>query len=216
MTTKDSSYTDQIHEYGLDLKHREIYLFGREDYISVYEGEEPGVDFAMANRFIKNLHILQNESSQPITIFLKSCGGDWLEGISIYQAIKYSPNYITILNYTSARSMSSIIFLAGDRRIMMPYSTFMFHKGTEGFEGTVTQFYTEYEQLRIADRQMLEIYVEALQGSNRFKGEKTSKIKKWLVDRMKAKEEVYLSAEEAVELNFAHEIFQDWEKVKTT
>jgi ATP-dependent protease ClpP protease subunit len=52
--------------------------------------------------------------------------------------------------------MSSLIFLAADKRVMMPHSTFMFHDGTMAQEGTVKQFYTEYEQTKIQEDQMLQ------------------------------------------------------------
>lgn len=117
-----------VNDYGLDVEHREIFLFPREEYM--YGGgeeglEEPGVDFGMANQFIKNLRLLSNLSDEPILIHLKSCGGDWIEGLAMYQAIKACKNHITILNYASARSMSSIIFCAADYRAMLPFSTFM-------------------------------------------------------------------------------------------
>lgn len=217
MAKYDHYAISQIHDYDLDYQSREIYLVGREDYLTAMdEGNvEPGVDFAMANRFIKNLNLLQNSSSDPILLNLKSCGGDWLEGIAIYQAILACPCHVTILNYASARSMSSIIFLAGDKRVMMPYSQYMFHMGTEGFEGTGTQYETEYEQFQLTKRQMLDIYVEKLRESEPFRGESDGKIRQWLTRKMRAKEEVYLTAEEAVEYNFADEIFDlDWSKLK--
>ena len=76
--------------------------------------------------------------------------------MAIYQAIEACPNYVTILNYTHARSMSSLIFLAADWRAMLPYSTYMFHEGTWGFEGTVRQARTEFVELQKAHEQMNE------------------------------------------------------------
>ena len=45
----ETPYIDYIHEHGINLKSREIYLHG---YIANAE-EEPGVDFRMAAAFMR-------------------------------------------------------------------------------------------------------------------------------------------------------------------
>ena len=157
-------------------------------------------------------------NDDPILIHLKTCGGDWQEGMAIYQAIKACPNEVIMLNYTHARSMSSLIFLAADKRVFLPYSTFMFHDGTMGYEGTVKQYLTEAEELKKSRDQMLDIYIDAMQEKGRFAGESRSKIKKWLKGQMDRKEEVYLSAQEAVELGLGDAVFgadgiYDWKRL---
>jgi len=181
--------------------------------------EEPGVEFGMANQFIRNLRILSITSDEPILIHLKSCGGDWVEGLAMYQAIKACPNHVTILNYASARSMSSIIFSAGDHRAMLPYSTFMIHTGTNCLIGTGTQVKTEWEEMKKADKIMFDIYTERLRESSVMKGWTDKRIHTWLTKQMKEKEEVYFTAEEAIEHNFADVIFgadgtYDWTALK--
>ena len=153
--TTQSAVHDR-HHFGIDIKANEIDLMGEPDYIGVQDGE-PGVEYAMANKFIKNLNIMIRSTDAPILIHMKTNGGFWEEGMAIYDAIKACPNEVCILNYTHARSMSSIILQAADRRVMMPHSTFMYHMGTMGYEGTVKQFLTEVEQLKIANEQMLDI-----------------------------------------------------------
>ena len=207
-----------VNDYGLDVEHRELFLFPREEYSYGAEEEmaEPGVDYSMANQFIKNLRLLSNMTDDPILIHLKSCGGDWIEGLAIYQAIKACRNHITILNYASARSMSSIIFCAGDYRAMMPLSSFMIHTGTLTFTGTGTQVETEYEEKKKADAIMYSIYLERLRKSEKFKGWSDKKISNWLTKVMKDKEEVYFTAEECLEYNWTDTIFgadgtYDWD-----
>lgn len=206
----DDGIISHINEYGIDVEHREIWCFPREEYS--YGGgeeglEEPGVDYSMANQFIRNLRILTNTSDDPILIHLKSCGGDWVEGLAMYQAIKACPNHVTILNYAAARSMSSIIFSAADHRAMLPFSTFMFHTGTNCLVGTGTQVSTEYIEMQKADKIMFDIYIERLRESTIMKGWTDKRIRTWITKQMKEKEEVYFTAEEALEHNFADEIF---------
>lgn len=196
-----------LHEHGVDLQANHIYLMGEEQYILTDSDEEPGVEFAMANKFIKNLNILMRKSDDPILLHMKTCGGDWAEGMAIYDAIKACPNPITILSYTHARSMSSLIFLAANKRVMMPHSTYMIHDGTMAQFGTVKQFYTEAEQLTKAGDQMMDIYVENLQLQGKYICEDYKKIERVLRRMMDKKEEVYFSAEESVEFGFADEVF---------
>ena len=205
----DSGIISHVNDYGLDIEHREIFLFPREEYSYSAHEEigEPGVDYTMANQFIKNLRLLSNITDDPILIHLKSCGGDWTEGLAIYQAIKACRNHVTILNYASARSMSSIIFCAADWRAMMPHSTFMVHTGTNCIVGTGTQVMTEYEEMIKADQIMFDIYVRKLRQSEKFKGKSDKQIDTWLRKKMKEKEEVYFTAEEALDHNFADVIF---------
>ena len=206
----DDSVITYINDYGIDPEHRELFLFPREEYM--YGGgeeglAEPGIDFSIANQFIRNLRLLSNLSEEPILIHLKSCGGDWVEGLAMYQAIKSCRCHVTILNYASARSMTSIIFSAGDHRAMMPFSTFMFHEGTNAVYGTAKQVYTEIEECKKADSIMANIYVEKLRESVLFEGWTDKKINTWIKKKMDQKEEVYFDAEESVEHNFADTIF---------
>lgn len=204
-----------IHTYGIDSKSNNLFLFGESDYIVGVGSEdsmEPGVEYVMTNRFIKNLHILSSISDEPIVIHMKTCGGIWEEGMAIYDAISQCKNHVTIINYTHARSMSSIILQAADKRIMMPNSIFMFHGGTFSMEGTVKQAVTEIELLQESQRQMIDIYVESARNSEKFKDKKDSYIKKCLKNHMDRKEDVYLSPSQAIEWGFADEIFDgDWE-----
>jgi ATP-dependent protease ClpP protease subunit len=207
----------QIHNYNVDLRANHIYLVG-EDAARQDDGSEPGVEYSMATRFIKNLNICMRKSGAPILVHMKSCGGDYSEGMAIYDALKACPNSVTILSYTHARSMSSIIFCAADKRVMMPHSTFMIHQGTTGFEGTYKQFQTEAEQDKLAFEDMMEIYVSTLKKKGSMHKQSRQKIRAFLEEKMRLKEEVYFTAKQAVELGFADEVFgadgtYDWSRL---
>lgn len=201
----DSIYN--THEFDLLTRSREIFLFGRED--SYAEDDEPGVDYRMANRFIRNLRLLDT-SDAPVLVHMKTNGGYWEEGMAIYQAIKSCRSYVTILNYTHARSMSSIILQAADRRVMMPYSVFMYHDGTIGHDGTVKQFWTEAEQLKASDKLMFDIYLDQCEDAKAWKGKTRTQIKNSMRRQMDRKEEVYLTAHETVDHGFADEVLEDF------
>jgi ATP-dependent protease ClpP protease subunit len=209
----------QTQEYNIDLKANHIYLFGEDTYAHhEIDGAEPGVEFVMANRFIKNLNILMRKSDDPILIHMKTCGGMWEEGMAIYDAIKACPNHITILSYTHARSMSSIILQAAEKRVLMPHSTFMFHGGTIGLDGTHKQFMTEADEAKKVHNQMMKIYIDSMKAKGKLKSRSRKYIYDWLQNLMDKKEDVYFSAEDAVKYGFADEVFgadgvYDWQRL---
>jgi ATP-dependent protease ClpP protease subunit len=201
-----------LHEYDLDLISNHIYLTGVDRGYEINSIAENGIDYVLATRFIKNINLcMRANEGKPIVVNMKSCGGDWMEGMAIYDAIKSCPSKVTILNYTHARSMTSIIFQSADKRVMMPHSHFMFHDGFYADEGTVKQVKSGLEFYSKAENVMLNIYAERMSEKGDFKGHPISKIKKWLRQMMDKKEDVFLTAEEAVFLGLADEIFNyDW------
>lgn len=200
-----------MHEYGVDVRHFVIYLQGIET--DPYEDcVEPGVEYRMANRFIKNIHILTGiDSDKPITIFMKTNGGDWAEGMAMYDAIVAVENPVTIVNHTHARSMTSIIFQAANKRIMMAHSTFMFHEGTFGVDGTWKQVKTSVKFAKTTDKQMLDVYIDAIKRTPHSSMHSWSRgrISKWLKTSMDKTEEVYMLPEQAIKAGFADQMFID-------
>jgi len=195
-----------IHNCNLDYKSNHIYLVGEQDDAGESEGE-PGVEHFMANTFIKNLNILMRKSDAPILVHMKTCGGSWEEGMAIYDIIRACPNLVCILNYTHARSMSSIILQAADKRVMMPHSTFMFHSGTMGYEGTTKQFLNEAKELKKSHDIMVNIYADVVKAKGKLSKWSRKRILAWLEKEMDKTEEVYMTASEAVEHGFADEVF---------
>lgn len=208
-----------VHDQDLDIKANSIFMFGREEYILPdSEGEEPGIEFAIVNRLIKNINLIMRKNNDPILIHMKSCGGHWQEGMAAYDMIKACPNHITILNYTHARSMSSIIFQAADRRIMMPSSQFMYHTGTMAFEGTTKQFLNEARELEKTNNIMIDLYIESMKKTGRYKRRSKKWLRNYIVTEMDKSEEVYLTSNEAVDVGFADEVFgangvYDWDSL---
>jgi len=209
-----------IQEWNLDLRQFAIYLtgetitYGAEDD---WDGRaEPGVEYQMSARLIKNLQILSGlDPKRPILIHMKTNGGDWNEGMAIYDAIRHTPNPVTILNYTHARSMSSIILQAADRRIMMPHSTFMFHEGTMGVSGTWKSVVSAVEFAKGDNEEMLDIYVGRMKESGKYAKRSKADIKKMMQGLMNRKEEVYMLAKLTVEWGLADGIFDgNWDGLR--
>ena len=155
----------EVHTYGLDAKSREIYLHG---YVAYCE-EDPGVDYRMASNFIKNIRILDSMSNDPIFIHMHSIGGEWNDGMAMYDAISLAKSYVAIIVYGQAESMSSVLLQSADSRIMMPNSYFMSHFGSSMYSGNFldAQNAAKYD-LNVLDT-MLDIYTESCVDGKFFK-----------------------------------------------
>jgi len=205
---------ETIHGRWIDLQNREIWIHGIDmNNDSEYAGKEPGVEYMMATRVIKNLHFLRHKSpSKPVVVNLHTCGGMWEEGMAIYDTIMAMPYHVTVISYTHARSMSSIILQAADRRILMPNSYFMFHWGEYWFGSDAAQkaFSNVDFSRKVQNRTMLEIYVQKARNSRKFKGWSEARIRSYLKSQMDKKIDVFLTPEEAIEWGFADEVFSQW------
>jgi ATP-dependent Clp protease protease subunit len=200
-------YISSIHDKWIDIASREIWIHGVEGF----DGEEePGIDYRMATRVIKNLHILKNISrKEPITIHLHSCGGIVEEGLAIYDAIRLMPYHVTMIVYTHARSMSSYVLQAADERIMLPSSHFMFHAGSLAVSGNPQAVKSNVDFCEKVDSGLLmSIYVDALKKKGKHKSKSRKEISKMLQDLMDKKGDVFLSAKETVKWGFADKILR--------
>ncbi|MBU6390917.1 MAG: ATP-dependent Clp protease proteolytic subunit [Planctomycetota bacterium] len=207
---KAGSLVESIHYFDLDLKSNHIYLMNNENYLSGIgtPSEEPGVEFSVASNFIKNMNLCMRVNPQKdIVIHMSICGGFWEQGMAIYDLIKSCPTCVTVLNYTHARSMSSIIFSAANKAVMMPNSHFMFHEGSMEVSGTNKAAKSLLKFTRQWDDKMLEIYAYNLARKGFFAGRTEKTIKNWLQSTMDKQEDVWLNAKEAVRLGFADEVF---------
>jgi len=205
-----------IHEWNIDVRQFSIHLTGESrEYDNNDLPDEPGVEYQMSARLIKNIQILSDvDPARPILIHMKTCGGDWVEGMAIYDVIKYASNPIVILNYTHARSMSSIILQAADKRVMMPHSHFMFHDGTMSVTGTYKGFMTNAEWAKKEHPTMIGIYASRMKEKGKFSKKAKDEIIKMLEVQMEKKEDVFLTAQEAINWGLADQIFDgNWQKL---
>lgn len=160
------------------------------------DGEESGTDYLMAERMIKNLHILDNMagSNKPITIIMNNIGGDEYHGMAIFDAIKACQNHITIKIYGHAMSMGSIIIHAADEILMSKNSKMLLHYGTASVDSHshAKDTYAAVDDAKKFDKLMEDIYLDKI------------KVKHPKYTRVQLKKfmayDKYLSADEALDL----------------
>lgn len=67
------------------------------------------------------------KSTRTIEVHINSFGGDVSEGVAIYNALRESGRDVTTVCDGFACSIASVVFMAGQRRIMRPASLLMLH-----------------------------------------------------------------------------------------
>ena len=196
----DYSLLNQVQNHGLNAETGEIYLHGY--YID--DEQEPGIEYRMATNYVKNLHILKEKD---VLVHMHTIGGNWHDGMGVYDAMTFSPNKITILGYASVSSMSTVILQAADSRVLMPNVEFMIHWGSVGVEGHSLVVQSNAEQNSKCNQRMLDIYTKKCAKGNFFKNNNKYKtpvsIKNFIRKNIDRKGDWYMTAEEAVDYGFA-------------
>jgi len=196
----------EIHNYGIDVKDREIYLHSAKDG----GDDDPGVDYRMAINFVKNVRYLDNLNNNEIRINMQSIGGSWQAGMTIFDAISACKSYITIVAYGQAESMSGVILQAADKRLMSPSTHFMAHFGSTDCSGEYlsSQNWAELDKANL--ELMLDIFAAKCSKTGKFFKERKyniSKTKSYIKRKMK-NGDWYLSSSEAVYYGFTDGIVE--------
>jgi ATP-dependent Clp endopeptidase proteolytic subunit ClpP len=191
---------EKFHDYSIHLPTRTLYM-GSEHVSETDDFAESGCDTSMAERMVKNIHILDHLSQEPITILMNNIGGDEYHGFAIYDAIKAAKSEVTIIVMGHAMSMGSIILQAADKRVMAPTSRQMIHYGTWGQnDHAKTAQKIAQEGLKI-DQWMENMYLDKLR-------EKDSSFKLKKLQKM-LDHDTFLTAEQSVALGLADSILGD-------
>ncbi|MBQ8995856.1 MAG: ATP-dependent Clp protease proteolytic subunit [Oscillospiraceae bacterium] len=86
------------------------------------------VSSATMNSLLKQIMYLSRKApEEEITIYINSPGGDVPSGLAIYDLLHMTKTPIRTVCVGKAASMAAILFLAGDKREMLPHSQIMIH-----------------------------------------------------------------------------------------
>ena len=97
----------------------DLYIFGDiEKWAYEPAGETSGVTI---------VNQLKAVTAKSINVHINSYGGDVSEGLAIYNVLREHPAQITTICDGFACSAASVVFMAGDKRIMSPASLLMIH-----------------------------------------------------------------------------------------
>ena len=148
---------DKFFEHSVHIPTRTIYMGS----VASEEGYESGTDFAMAEKFIKGMHLLGSVEGD-INVIMNNLGGDECHGMSIFDAITSCKNHVTVTATGHAMSMGSIILQAADERILTPNASLMIHYGTLGLDGHHHDVERQVEEGKRFNKWMEELYLSKI------------------------------------------------------
>lgn len=85
-----------------------------------------------ANNLIQKLMYLDSKDLGEITIYINSPGGEVISGLAVYDYIKIMKSPVKTVCIGDAASMGAIIFLAGEKREMLPHTRILIHDPSYG------------------------------------------------------------------------------------
>lgn len=118
LTTDVRSTTAQMTIYG-DI--------AQTDWLAIFMGDDGDGTTTNALDVSKAIAAIPPEVTD-IEVHINSYGGDVAEGVAIYNALRQSGKHVTTVCDGFACSIASVIFMAGERRIMNSASLLMLHE----------------------------------------------------------------------------------------
>lgn len=91
----------------------------------------------IANDFAQRMLVLDAESSEPITVYINSPGGDVDSGYAIYDMIRFVQSPVRVVGIGLVASAAALIYLSvpAERRFAFPNSTYLIHQPLSKLRG---------------------------------------------------------------------------------
>ncbi len=102
-----------------------------------------------ADAFVKDLLVLENESSEPVKVFINSPGGDVDAGFAIFDMVRFVSCPVTMVGMGLVASAAALILLAvpAERRVGLPNSSYLIHQPLSQMKGNATEIEIHAKQL---------------------------------------------------------------------
>ncbi len=189
-------FTQQAHfiretAKGLEYISNEDMLFSSREIFLTSQ-----VDGDSSTELIKKLMVLEKlDQEKEITFYINSPGGDVVSGLAVYDYIQMMKAPVRTVCIGTAASMGAILFLAGNKREMLPHTRLMIHDPAYG-SGDMMAGKKPDELQQYVDklRQTQDIIVQII-------AEKTGKSAEEICEKTKV--DSYFNAAEAIEYGLA-------------
>lgn len=175
--------------YALEKTERKasLYIFGS---ISSYPWREKDKD---AYAIVKELSELDVDE---IDVHINSTGGAVAEGLAIYNVLKNSGMKVVTYCDGFACSAASVVFMAGDERVMNEASLLLIHNAWTYSQGNAADFRKAAEDLDTITQASVKSYMRHVNISE-------EELKQMMDD------ETWISAEDAKKMGFATKILEE-------
>lgn len=172
------------------LKTRQILLSGE-------------INKELAEKFNKQLLLLEADSNKPVYVYIDSPGGDVTAGFAIYDMIRFVKCPVVLIGNGLIASAAALILLAvpSNMRVGLPNSEYLIHQPLSGMRGTATDI-----QIHTANVKKTKAKI------NKIISEATAKdLKKVEADTDR---DYWLDAEEALEYGLISKIISNRDELK--
>lgn len=166
----------------------DIYIYGDITSYPWFEGDTSSYNLS------QELQALDDVDN--INIYLNSYGGEVAEGLAIYNSLKRHKAKITTIVDGFACSIASVIFAAGDERIMSDTSLLMIHNAWQYSAGNANELRKQADDLEKVTQASVNAYMSTVNIEENDLKE--------LLDN-----ETWLSSSEAIEMGFATKLVED-------
>lgn len=182
--------------YSLTLKGKEasVYIYGD---ITSWEWLESDVSSYTLAKEIESL----SEDVETINVFINSYGGEVAEGLAIYNSLRRHKAKVKTYCDGFACSAASVVFMAGDERIMSNASLLMIHNAWLYTTGDPKQLRKDADDLEIITQASVNAYMNRINI--------TEEALKEMMDA-----ETWIDPSNALEMGFATAIIDDGQNKK--
>lgn len=192
--TKPKRYYSLLQD--LENKTADIYIYGD---ITSWPWLESDVSSYTLSKELQEL----DESIEHINVYINSYGGEVAEGLAIYNALKRHKAKVTTYVDGFACSIASVIFAAGDERVMSNTSLLMIHNAWTWAAGDSNDLKKQAEDLEKITQASINAYMDIVNISQ-------DELKEMMDN------ETWLNGEEAFEIGFATKLVEVEEKEVAT
>lgn len=173
-------------------KSADLYIYG--DIVSWEWFESDVSSYTLA----KELDSLP-ESVENVNVYINSYGGEVAEGLAIYNALRRHKAKVTTYCDGFACSAASVVFMAGDERVMSNSSLLMIHNAWMWTAGDPAQLRKDADDLETITQASINVYMDAVSITE---------------DELKAMmdAETWIAPADALEMGFATSVVSPKEK----
>ncbi|MCR5613252.1 ATP-dependent Clp protease proteolytic subunit [Treponema sp.] len=152
----------------------------------------------LAEKFNKQLLLLEADSAKPVYVFIDSPGGDVSAGFAIFDMIRFVKCPVILIGNGLIASAAALILLAvpAERRVGLPNSEYLIHQPLSGMRGTATDIQIHAENLAKTKAKINKIIAEAT-------GKELKQIQK------DTDHDYWLSADEALEYGLISKVISN-------
>lgn len=116
------------------------------------------IDTNMAHMIVAKLLYLDAEAKKPIHIYINSPGGSVIAALAIYDAMQHIGSEVITVCIGEACSAASLLFVAGDRRLLCTHARILVHQPMGSTKGQASDLKLYVNEMKIIENQVLELY----------------------------------------------------------